>query len=187
MTKKRSPYAHKMLREINNKEKLTEKIMDQMCGLSRVIARSQPFEGNPIYKPEKMLVPVRTALQKLLDRTMDGRDTQSFDTLVCALGHAKIRYLSIGGEHNPAMPVLEKADQALLRAHYRWQNTKEFGLDGLGRQEISDGIDLYEQVLLASSPNQMLETEKTYIKWLRLQKKGKLQGQHVLLKKETTV
>lgn len=187
MTKKRSAYAKKKIRELNTEEKVTSKIMDQMCGLSRVIARSQPFEGNPIYKPEKMLVPVRTALQRLLDRTMDSRDTQSFDTLICAIGHAKIRYLSIGGEHNAAMPILEKADQALLRAHYRWQDINEFGLDGLGRQEISDGIDLYEQVLLASSPNQMLETEKTYIKWLRLQKKGKLQGQHVVLQRKETV
>jgi len=187
MTKKISPYARKRLREINSKEKLTEKIMDQMCGLSRVVARSQPFAGNPIYKAEKLLVPVRTALQKLLDRTMDGKDTMAFDTLICAVGHAKIRYLDIGGEHNQAMPILEKADQALMRAHNRWHATGEFGLDGPGRQEIADAIDLYEQVLLASSPNQMLETEKTYIKWLRLQKKGKLQGQHVVLQRKETV
>ena len=87
MTKKRSAYAKKKIRELNTEEKVTSKIMDQMCGLSRVIARSQPFAGNPIYKPEKMLVPVRTALQKLLDRTMDGRDTQSFDTLKIGRAH----------------------------------------------------------------------------------------------------
>lgn len=187
MSKKLSPYARKKLREMNSKGKVTDKIMDQMCGLSRVIARSQPFDGNTMFKAERLLLPVRTALQKLLDRTIEGSDTRSFDMLICAIGHAKIRYLEIGGEHNSAMPILEKADQALLRAHYRWQDTGEFGLDGLGRQEIMDGIDLYEQVFLASSPNQMINAEKTYIKWLKLQKKGKLQGKAVVLKMKETV
>lgn len=183
MTKKLSPYAKKRMRETNTPEKMTARIMDQMCGLDRLVARSQPWAGNKIFKAERLLVPVRTALQKLLDHTIDGGDTRSFDMLVCAVGHAKIRYLEIGGENNVAMPILEKADQALLRAHYRWQKGGTFGLDGPGRQEIADAIDLYEQVFLASSPNQMLEVEKTYLRWLQLQKKGKLAGAQVVLKR----
>lgn len=186
MSKKLSPYARKKIREMNTDAKLTSKVMDQMCGLSRVVARSQPFAGNPIYKPERMLVPVRMALQKLLDRTMSNDDMYSFDTLICAVGHAKIRYLEIAGEQSAAMDILHKADDALVRVHIRWQTTCVFGLDGPGRQEITDAIDLYEQVFLASSPNQMLAAEKTYLRWIKLQKRGKLRGQDVVLTRGET-
>ena len=145
-----------------------------MSSVDGVVARSLPFRGNPIFKSDPILIPIRVALQGMLDRSLTTDGKHAFDVLACCVGEAKIRYFEIGGAENTAMVLLEKADQALKRTHERWERTKEWGLDGLAIQELKDAVSLFEEVLMASSPNQMIAAEKTYKRFIELSRKGKL-------------
>lgn len=176
MSKKMSPFWRKHLREKSKPGAAQEAFMQKVCGTDFMIARSMPFRGNPIFNPDETLLKVRVALQGFLDRTMKHDEYKAFDILVCAVGEAKIRYLDIAGPDSEPIKVLDQADDAILRAYQRWKSTGEWGLDGLAIRQLKDGIDLFEEVFLASSPNQMTEAENTYIKWVKMQKKGKISG-----------
>lgn len=89
-------------------------------GLDMVTGRCQQYEINTVFNPDAHLLPVRLALQSLIDRAVPTDDVRTHDTLAHAIGEAEVRYLEIGGRDNPAMPILIKAGQALLRARERW-------------------------------------------------------------------
>lgn len=176
MSRKMSPYARQKLREQSKPGAVSEALMQKVCGLDFMLARSKPFRNNPIFNPDTTLLPIRLALQGFLDRTMESEEYKAFDTLVCAVGEAKIRYLDIAGPDCEPIKLLDKADDALKRAYERWKRSGEWGLDGPAIQALKDAIDLFEEVFLASSPNQMLVAENTYRQWVKMQRQGKLSG-----------
>lgn len=69
---------------------------------------------------------------------------------------------------------IDKAADALGRTLERWHRTGQWGLDGPAIVELKDAVSLFEEVLLASSPNQMIEAERTHKRWLELMRQGKL-------------
>lgn len=172
--RKTSTYARKRAQRIKTNEDLHMERARQLCSQDAVVAYSTPFCRNPLFNPDENLLPVRSALDGFISRTLPPDDCTAFEMLACMLGESKIRYLEIGGEGNPAIALLTKADDALARAHNRWQRTGQWGLDGPAIQELKDGVSLYEEVLLASSPNQMIAAERTHKRWLDLLQKGKL-------------
>lgn len=143
-------------------------------GFDKVIGRCQQYAGNTIFNPDAHLLPVRLALQCLIDRSVPTDDVHNHDTLAHAIGEAEVRYLEIGGRDNPAMPILIKAGQALLRARERWERLGVWGLDGPAIQELKDGVDLYEQVLLMSTPQQMHDAAMIRWRWIEMQMAGEL-------------
>jgi len=144
-------------------------------GFDKVIGRCQQYDGNSIFNPDEHLLPVRLALQCLIDRSVPTDDIRNHDTLAHAIGEAEVRYLEIGGrDNNPAMPVLIKAGKALNRARDRWERLGVWGLDGPAIQELKDGIDLYEQVLLMSTPQQMHDASMKRWRWCQMQMSGEL-------------
>lgn len=64
---------------------------------------------------------------------------------------------------------IDKAADALGRTLERWHRTGQWGLDGPAIQELKDGVSLYEEVLLASSPNQMHDAAMTSLRWIQIQ------------------
>lgn len=176
MSRKMSARTRRLRWEQSQPGAAREAFMRNVCGTDFMMARSMPFRGNPIFNPDETLLKVRVALQGLLDRTMASDDPNGFDVLVCAIGEAKIRYMDIAGPDCEPMLLLDKSDEALIRAYERWKRTSEWGLDGPGIQALKDGISLFEEVFLASSPNQMTEAENTYRKWVKMQRQGKISG-----------
>lgn len=174
MSRKTTVRARKLLAKIRSGVDPQIERARMLHSLDGVVFRSRPYAGNPIFKAEPILIQIRMALQGMLDRSLSTDDKHAFDTLACCVGEAKIRYLEIGGENNPAMPLLNKADEALARTHERWKRTGEWGLDGLAINELKDAVSLFEEVMMASSPNQMVAAEKTYRRWVELNRKGKL-------------
>lgn len=100
---------------------------------------------------------VRIALAKLLDHAVATDDCEPHDLLAHAIGVATIRALQIHGsaEGNPALPTLNAGANALRRVRARWDQTNRWGVDGPGRVELTDAINLYADILQQSSPAQM--------------------------------
>lgn len=100
---------------------------------------------------------VRIALAKLLDHSVAVDDVEPHDLLAHAIGVATIRALQIHGsaEGNPALPTLDAGANALRRVRARWDQTHRWGVDGPGRVELTDAINLYADILQQSSPAQM--------------------------------
>lgn len=175
MSRKTTTYARKLLARIRTVCDLEIEHARTKSSVDGIMARCKPFRGNPIFNADAILIPIHMALKGMLDRTLTTDGKHAFDTLACCVGEAKVRYFDIGGgAKEQAMPLLNKADEALARTHDRWKRTGEWGLDGLAIQELKDAVSLFEEVLMASSPNQMVAAEKTYRRWVELNRKGKL-------------
>jgi len=99
----------------------------------------------------------RAALTKFLEHSVKPDDYEPHDLLAHALGVATIRAIEIHGavQGNPVLPILDAGTAALMRARQRWENTRQWGLDGPGRQELADAVDVYHEILINSSPLQM--------------------------------
>lgn len=175
MAKKTSTYARK--RAHNQPGTVTYQIGDfviarakqRLHGLDNVIARCTPYKDNQFFDYKAILLPVHLALDGFINRTVPPEDRESYNALAFALNEAKARYLDIGGPGNPAIALIDKAADALMRTLDRYRRIGEWGLDGPAIQELTDGVSLYEDVLLESSPNQMHEAAMTSLRWITMQ------------------
>lgn len=100
---------------------------------------------------------VRQALDDLMNHRRSADCEQEFDRLAHAVGVAMIRALQIESDEakNPAIPILKAGTLALKRAIERFRANGAWGLDGPGRIELPDAIDVYAEILRNSSPAQM--------------------------------
>lgn len=135
------------------------------CAFLAQIAVSRVSDGEPIpgdtstlagHAQERLLESinsVRGALERLTHHVTD----ELFDALVIhqALGIARVRAVQIGGEaDNPALPYLDAGQRAMEAVHERHQRTGKWGFAGPERQAAFDGVDVYEELMRASSPQQ---------------------------------
>lgn len=175
MGKKTSTYARK--RAHNHPGTVTYKIGDfviarakqRLHGVDNVVARCTPYKDNTYFDYKAILLPIHLALEGFIRRTVPHDDRESYNALAFALNEAKARYLEIGGKGNPAIALIDKAADALMRTLDRYRRIGQWGLDGPAIQELTDGVSLYEEVLLASSPNQMHEAAMTSLRWITMQ------------------
>ena len=83
-------------------------------------------------------------------------DNGPYDLVVHAVNISYVRALQIGGVHNnPMLPVLSAAEHALGRCLDRFHRTGQWGLDGPAISELTEALELYEQIVTMSSPQQM--------------------------------
>jgi hypothetical protein len=135
---------------------------------TNTIQRCRPFDEAPVVEglngettqayAERALVKVKKAYIAIRDFAADNNDTIDYDTLAHAVGVTFIRAVEIAGEddyENPMMPILKAANGALRRCADRYRNLGRWGFDGPAIYEVEAAIDLYETVLLSSSPLQM--------------------------------
>lgn len=158
VSRKMSAYARRMRRmggQFNGAEWLN------------VIQRSRPYSDEPIpgsWLPGTMdtavrvQLRVREALDLFLRHAVKPGDFEPHDLLAHALGVASIRAEEIGSddmERNPALAYLAIATRALIAVKARYDRTGVWGLAGVERQALVAGVDVYEEILAASSPAQM--------------------------------
>lgn len=121
---------------------------------------SQPHSKE---KADELMNVTRTALVRMLDGTAEDRH---FMRLGVDVNLAAIRAQQIGATEQ-VVEVLTAAGEALKEAEGIHERHGRYGLTGLGRQALSDGIDAFEEILRASSPRQMHEAEKALAVALR--------------------
>jgi hypothetical protein len=102
-----------------------------------------------------------SALDLLLLHQVPPEDTLTHDILAHAIGVAHIRALQIQpDESNPMHLPLCAAKDAMYSLRARWEEKKTWGLTGPERQALIAGVEIYEQLLQASSPAQMEHAHK---------------------------
>lgn len=132
----------------------------------RVIQGSRPYgEANP-KAATGIMVKLRLALQRLSDMATPDDDIQDHDELMHALAVALVRSHEIAGSGNPCKEPLMAGVKALQRASERRARKGRWGLDGPGIQELREALDIYEEVLMASSPKQMQTAFEKHLKML---------------------
>ena len=176
--RKMSAYARKKQQAIKGKsvDELAKMYVDQQVKWHRTLSQCTPYEENTRYRSDKLLLSLRMGLQGMIDMTLPADDYKAHDEISHAIGVAHIRAVQIGGrEDNPMLPVLRDAAGALDRTRLRWQKTHKWGLDGPAIQQLKDAVNLYEDILLLSTPLQMQEAFD--IRLARLEELQKIKAQ----------
>ena len=104
------------------------------------------------------------------DRMCSGVSTQTddFDYLSHAVGVAEVRAVEIAGrEGNPMIEVIDLANSALNKCRARYLKWAKFELLAQEVRHIREALDLYESILIESSPRQMADATKTRMKVLK--------------------
>jgi hypothetical protein len=110
----------------------------------------------------------RNALDMMLLHRVPPEDTLTYDILAHAIGVAHIRALQIQPDtENPMHLPLVAAKDAMYSIRDRWEEKKVWGLTGPERQALTTGVELYEQLLQASSPAQMEHAHQMRLAALR--------------------
>lgn len=97
-------------------------------------------------------------------------DTEPRDLIDHAIGVGWIRALEIAGtdpESNPMLAIFKAGQEALHRANTRHENTGRWGFDGPALLEVREAIETYQEVLLNSSPKQMVDASLLRVKLLQ--------------------
>jgi len=115
--------------------------------LPGAVAMSGSYEA-----AEKSIINVRLAFEHIKSSNAEEID---FDRLAHATGVSKVRYVQIFGKSAPMLLELNLADSALIRCKARYQRWGKWEFIGDDVQHIADALDLYETVLVSSSPKQM--------------------------------
>jgi hypothetical protein len=110
------------------------------------IANSQP---TPAADVTRIMVSARMSYERLKQGDAPASD---FERLAAVLNVGLIRGESIGAEVVEAMKL---AMEAILECHSLHQRHGRWGFTGPGIQAMNEALELYEQILGASSPNQM--------------------------------
>lgn len=120
----------------------------------RVMARLQPFT-----QPEMVSLtnPPRIAFEKMRN---GGGGEQDFHTLACLVNIVLVRSEVI----DPlCVETAKRAQDALMRTLDRHQRCDQWGFDGQALQDLPPALDLYEQILELSTPQQMHDAMRVTI------------------------
>lgn len=105
-------------------------------------------------------LPVRIAYESL--RTGQGHEAD-FHTLAAAINVALVR----GDAVPECVRVCQEAQAALMRMMERHHRLGVWGMDGMALQEIPPAIDLYEQIVETSTPQQLMEAMRETVRRMR--------------------
>jgi hypothetical protein len=112
----------------------------------RVMARVQPFTPA---EQTSLTLPLRLSWQSLCDG--QGSD-EDFHNLACAANVSLLRAENI----DPLLvESVQRAQDALLAMLARHQRTGQWGVDYQSREHIPHLLDIYEQLIELSTPQQM--------------------------------
>ena len=100
---------------------------------------------------------VRDAASSLITHQRPENPEHAFDVLAHALGVSIIRALQIQPDEasNPALPPLQQGTLAVQRSIKRYRDTNAWGMDAKGKEDLAVAIEIYAEILQASSPVQM--------------------------------
>ena len=118
----------------------------------------------------KALNNVRIGFAQMQAGPDDGE--HCFDLLAHATGVAKVRYAQIGGNDCEPVKIIDKADDALLKIRARYVKWSKWELLASEVEAIAEALDLYEMVLMNSSPALMSDAVEIREKLLIEQRKA---------------
>ena len=121
---------------------------------------AQPLPGAVIAETsmeaaDRALAKVRLGFEQIKNNPADGE--YCFDLLAHATGVAKVRFAQIGGNDCDPVQIIDRADDALLKVRARYVKWKKWELLDHEVGNIAEALDLYEMVLMNSSPALMTE------------------------------
>jgi hypothetical protein len=177
MSRKLSPYARKMRRKGDAAQHFQGAAWLNTIQACRNFSDEAPewsgLAGNMTMATDALIV-VRAAVDDMLNHRVDPESRETFNLISHAIDVAHIRFMQIQpDEDNPAHAPLLAAKAALHSIAERRRRTGKWGLAGPDRAVLAEGIDLYETVLLSSSPEQM---HKAAMFRLDALKRGKVWG-----------
>lgn len=104
---------------------------------------------------------VNRALGKLVSHKLKPDDTAEFDLLAHALGVALIRSVEIGGDDCEPVALCKAGNDALRSIKKRHDEIGRWGTTRPEQIALGEAVMVYEAILQASSPAQMVDaTEK---------------------------
>jgi len=163
MTRKTSTYARRMRRQpdggtFNGAEWLNT---FQRCRGYTDEAIPGAFNadgGQTIAVARGAALRVRAAFDNIKTGQVPGDDTEPHDMLAHALGVAWLRAIDIAGPDastNTMLPIIQAGTDAVLRMAERKRRLNVWGLDGPGLVQVAEALDVYDEILMNSSPAQM--------------------------------
>ena len=113
------------------------------------------------------------------DRCRDGTGGEDdFDHLAMVINICKVRALDIDAT---LADMIERAQDAMVRAKERYLRLGRFGFDGPGLTQVADALDAAQQIIDASTPLQMRSARRVAVDailgkgaWKRLEREGAL-------------
>lgn len=127
---------------------------------------------------EQTMLKAHTHLGMLVRGAVPADDEETHDYLCHVVGISKIRVMDIGlankaqggiAAANDLLLTLNAAAQGLLRARERHAKTGAWGLDGPAIEALRESLDIYEEVLRASSATQMEHAQGARLRALQAQ------------------
>lgn len=112
----------------------------------------------PLEAAVKSALVVREAFETLRTGEDSTGSGDPWDILAHAVDVGTIRAIEIAGndpDKNPMLPIMLKANAALKRIRERHDRLGKWALDGSAVVELRAAMDVYQEILMASSPAQM--------------------------------
>lgn len=120
------------------------------AGYSAAIS-SRPFEAEELSS-------LRLKIELAVDMVIKGEASKEhWDAMAELLNEAAVRSEQIEGGKDQLLPTITAAMSALNRAKDRMKAGKSFLLDGEGLKVLPQAIAIYDEILLNSSPKQMMD------------------------------
>ena len=122
-----------------------------------------PDGGQTVTAANGAALRVRAAFDVIKTATVAPDDMEPHDLLAHAVGIAWLRAIEIAGHEpgkNPMLPILKLGTNAVQRLGERRRRTGAWGLDGPAIQQVADALDVYDEILMNSSPLQMANASK---------------------------
>lgn len=133
-----------------------------------VIESRQPMGEAKPGEVQRILLKAHSHLDMLERGLVPAGDEETHDYLCHVVGIAQIRVCDIGMANkagggidaaNELLLTLNAAAQGLLRARERHAKNGKWGLDGQAIEPLRSSLEIYEQVLSASSAQQMEQAQ----------------------------
>ena len=135
---------------------------------TKAIGASRPMGESDPARVSSIMLKAHTHLGMLVRGAVPADDEETHDYLCHIVGISQIRVMDIalankaqGGiaAANDLLLTLNAAAQGLLRARQRHAKTGAWGLDGPAIEALRESLDIYEEVLRASSVTQMEQAQ----------------------------
>lgn len=141
-------------------------------GSSRPMGESDPVRVRDI------MLSIRTHLDMLVRGLVPAGDDRTHDHLAHCVGVCQIRVMDIGlanratggiNAANELLLTLNAAAQGLLRSRQIHANTGHWGIDGEAYEALLNALEIYEELLRASSAQQMDHAQSARLRALQMQ------------------
>ena len=122
-----------------------------------------PDGGQTVTAANGAALRIRAAYDVIKTATVAPDDMEPHDLLAHAVGVAWLRAIDIAGHDtgkNPMLPILKLGADAIQRLGESRRRTGAWGFDGPAIQQVADALDVYEEILMKSSPLQMASASK---------------------------